>query len=998
MLSLGSHFHYFILLGSIFIISSQPSVGADIKLESNSLGIMNNGHNLPVSLQCPMFEFEKETVGGMHPSLVEGDIGKTGKIILSYPKINLKNGGNLDARVTIEWSGKSKILRKWAKYRVSDAGQQLLSRIVMDTIDTKKQEVWTHGGRAGKANRYAALNTVQSLPFFKEGFFAGIEFPIASNRSDTNGMIEIAHSPGIRLVPGKWYESRRVVYGITQPGDEQSAFERYIIKHGKVIDKLHINYNSWWTTPPPFNEKQVLDVLNQFREHLYEPYRVSFDSFLLDDGWMNSNTIWQIDKNRFPDDFTNVKQAAEKIGSHLGLWMSPSSAYPGSLDNNWAKSQGYETYELPGLAGRLFLCHAAPKYGGEIKKWIPEILKQWDTRLVKTDAIMLYCSESGHGHEPGDLSYERMGESLTEFFNAIRKVNPKVIIEPFGLGYDPSPWWLFYTDEMLTCQGDDAPPARVPSPVGRESNTSARDYFNLQAAALNPSPIRGQEVVGLIHQTRDDFMNDGVTVLLRGHLFFPLYMNPKYMTSQRWENIAGLIKWARCNDGVLKETVPLLPVSWQKGGIPRFTDAGDMPREPYGYAHFTSSKGFVHLRNPWIADQSYKIVLDERIGVSKKASGLSAVSLYPEIRLYGRNLKYGDTLDVDLAAYETLVLSFSKSQPVNGVTPVDSQKTWIQISGNDVKLDRVDFGSSSSLQADSSSPIGDAPSYIRTQIKTDLQISSPEAKLLVLIEGEQDLARPYGLLQVDGKQIEMNVRPSSGIWSSTGLKAREYWTFLEAPLQTGRYPVSVQVFAGNDCKRMSIWVLASKPGGKQAAYLNALPQPENISLGSLCLLSDIDTSQIDSAITEIERPVHKINGIYLDTLEPVSVDQGWGTLQKNRSVWEKPMSIGNRSFIRGLGTHAPSKIVYALDGKYSRFQSCVGGDAAHYPTVTFEVWVDGIKRWESGLMTHDDEAKQVDIDIKGVHKLELITGDGGNGLSGDHADWADAVLLYNNDK
>ena len=105
------------------------------------------------------------------------------------------------------------------------------------------------------------------------------------------------------------------------------------------------------------------------------------------------------------------------------------------------------------------------------------------------------------------------------------------------------------------------------------------------------------------------------------------------------------------------------------------------------------------------------------------------------------------------------------------------------------------------------------------------------------------------------------------------------------------------------------------------------------------------------------------------------------------------MTIAGKPFIRGLGTHAPSKIVYALGGGYKRFQAWAGADGATAPTITFEVWVDGAKRWESGLMTKDDPAKRVDIDISGAQTLELIVGDGGNGLASDHADWADARLL-----
>ena len=109
--------------------------------------------------------------------------------------------------------------------------------------------------------------------------------------------------------------------------------------------------------------------------------------------------------------------------------------------------------------------------------------------------------------------------------------------------------------------------------------------------------------------------------------------------------------------------------------------------------------------------------------------------------------------------------------------------------------------------------------------------------------------------------------------------------------------------------------------------------------------------------------VEKIDGVFLDTLEPAHSKQGWGTLQKNRSVWEKELNIGGKRFRRGLGTHANSEIVYTLDGTCRRFQAWAGPDMATYGTLGLTVFVDGEKRWESGKMVHGDAPKLVDVDI-----------------------------------
>ena len=115
------------------------------------------------------------------------------------------------------------------------------------------------------------------------------------------------------------------------------------------------------------------------------------------------------------------------------------------------------------------------------------------------------------------------------------------------------------------------------------------------------------------------------------------------------------------------------------------------------------------------------------------------------------------------------------------------------------------------------------------------------------------------------------------------------------------------------------------------------------------LLSLAGEKYLETTIEEVHRPapVKRIKGVFLDSMELVSGKQGWGTLKKNRSVWDKEMVIGGKHFHRGLGTHANSEIVYRLGGKYCRFRACAGPDMATSGTMGFTVVVDGKKTRES---------------------------------------------------
>jgi len=111
---------------------------------------------------------------------------------------------------------------------------------------------------------------------------------------------------------------------------------------------------------------------------------------------------------------------------------------------------------------------------------------------------------------------------------------------------------------------------------------------------------------------------------------------------------------------------------------------------------------------------------------------------------------------------------------------------------------------------------------------------------------------------------------------------------------------------------------------------------------------------------------------------------------ENRIILTQDLDFSD---IIALANRTSPSLTYALNGQYKRFQSWVGADDAAKPSVTFEVLVDGQKRWESGLMTVSTPVKRVDLDLAGARTLELVVGDGGNNYMADHADWADARLL-----
>lgn len=811
-----------LLAASTTVYAASPS--AHLDATGNALVIRSEANELRVSLASPEFVFADETAGPK-PSgkSVSPDILSGKRVEVTYPPIALKSGGKLEIRLFLHWSARESVLRKWASYRLTGVSTEpVLKEVILDRLLVN--------------DAVLSPSPSQSVPAFWDGFFAGIEFPVAWTRIE-NGVLVLAHLPGLRVKSGTWYETRKAVYGVARAGDERQAFRRYIERHHPSPKGLHINYNSWWTSPVPYKEADIQSLMGVFEGRLVKPHGAHFDTFCIDMGWSVAQSVWDIDKKLFPQGFSSIEATAKPMKCDLGLWISPSSCYSPAMDNEWAEKNGYETFPIDSPYQTRRACLAGVRYRTALTQRLVEDVTKYGVRQIKLDGYSFGCPAANHGHEPDVLSVEAVAEGMTSVMRAVRKACPEVWLEPTCFGPNPSPWWLFYANSVTGFFGDDAPYGRVPSPVYRESYTSARDYFNLQGAALLPIPISSQELLGIVHQSPEPFTNDAVMCVMRGNMFLPVYVNPRFMNHARWRSLAGVLKWARKNDRALSETQPLLPASWQKNGVPSFSYTDEMPREPYGYAHWGKNRGLVVLRNPWIVPRTYSLKLSRAAGFAQGVQAISAVSLYPEARVYAKDMKSGDNVTVALAPYETVVLSIAAGQSVSGLADATSE---------------VGKAVESTVRKSEMKSTGDS---VELRLEADVRLQAPQAQLLILLEDKKAVpASPTCRISVNGKESVVTSRASidscRGVddateigWAASSLPAIEHWRFVTAPLAKGKNSISVELTAGKS-SRVSAWIWATKPGSGTSTYPNSLPRPEVVSLGGAQLLTPVDMDSI----------------------------------------------------------------------------------------------------------------------------------------------------------
>jgi alpha-galactosidase len=139
---------------------------------------------------------------------------------------------------------------------------------------------------------------------------------------------------------------------------------------------------------------------------------------------------------------------------------------------------------------------------------------------------------------------------------------------------------------------------------------------------------------------------------------------------------------------------------------------------------------------------------------------------------------------------------------------------------------------------------------------------------------------------------------------------------------------------------------------------------------------------------------------YLSDIAWLRVSNGWGPVEKDMSNGETaagdghPITINGTVHTKGLGVHAPSSVEYYTAKKCTSVSADVGVDDEKTAkgSVTFELWADGTKVADSGLLTTADPAKHLTAGVGGATFVRLVVTDGGNGNDSDHADWADAQI------
>lgn len=152
---------------------------------------------------------------------------------------------------------------------------------------------------------------------------------------------------------------------------------------------------------------------------------------------------------------------------------------------------------------------------------------------------------------------------------------------------------------------------------------------------------------------------------------------------------------------------------------------------------------------------------------------------------------------------------------------------------------------------------------------------------------------------------------------------------------------------------------------------------------------------ISIASARIPRSASPDDVIWLADMDPEVAEQGWKELALDRSVSGGLLRMGNVTYLRGIGTHAPATLVYAVPPDCDAFHAIVGIDAmaAERGTSILQIRLDGGVSYRTPVLTARSGPLDLQIDVRDRKWMTLELETAGDGKESDHVDLAMARFV-----
>ena len=187
----------------------------------------------------------------------------------------------------------------------------------------------------------------------------------------------------------------------------------------------------------------------------------------------------------------------------------------------------------------------------------------------------------------------------------------------------------------------------------------------------------------------------------------------------------------------------------------------------------------------------------------------------------------------------------------------------------------------------------------------------------------------------------------------------------------------------------------AEPSAESPRYESAIQITSDTTIKARTFAPDAEPGRIVSASFRKRPPLPPPPDIFISDLKAVVSTVGYfETAKADRSTQNKPMQIAGKPYNKGMGVSARSELAYTFKPEYKAFVAVVGIDDEMInfapASVTFQVLADDRLLEETPVM-RPGQYWHLNVRLPAdTQRVRLIVTDAGDGINGDHGDWANA--------
>jgi hypothetical protein len=491
----------------------------------------------------------------------------------------------------------------WLRKRIEITGTTSVETLHVESLDISVGSV---GGGVG-------------LPIFVDrAVFSGLEYP-AGIQAIEGSTLHAGHHPRQQR-----FVSPQAVLGLAEVNEPVGeAFLRYV-QQNRPRRGPFLLFSSWFDSRGEDLTPTACEKLFQsLHENLLIPFELSLDTFLVDDGYQDPQTLWQ-PGSRWPDGFRPLVAELERKGSHLGVWMPLNGL---GLDPSQGPRRGWS---LAKWDDKTFFSLADPTYEKSLRQVIDQFIDRDQITCLKHD-FNFFAARTKEGQDPAiDTTFESITDATIRLLDGTRAKKPGIFLS-LTSGTPLSPWWLWHADALWMGHGDYNLDWSFPQSTARHAEMTYRDEklyrrLRIEKVPLPPSSLMTHGVIrGKLDETNPptslaDWNDYVVFTLGRGTELQELYISPDAMQDKHgkpsgWNELGSALRWAQKHRETFEHTVMI-------GGNPG-------KGEGYGFVHWSDAMGIFVLRNPSIVPREITLSTDQRPRLLRERPDWKPIVVYP---------------------------------------------------------------------------------------------------------------------------------------------------------------------------------------------------------------------------------------------------------------------------------------------------------------------------------------------------------------------------------